>query len=58
MEAEIRMKMSYDSQAANLGEKPYINVLPNHPYEAYRRLDSDTVIQVKKTERIPLPQIR
>lgn len=52
------MKMSYDSRAISLGEKPYINVLPNHPFEAYRRLDQETVIQVKKTERVPLPQIR
>jgi hypothetical protein len=58
MDAEIRMKMSYDAQSANLNEKPFINVLPNHPYEAYRRLDSETVIQVKKTERVPVPQIR
>jgi hypothetical protein len=39
MSAEIKMKMYYTTQAAFLGEKPYVNVLPNHPYEAYKRLD-------------------
>ena len=39
MEAELRMKMQYDSPSVNLGEKPYINVLPNYPYEAYRNFD-------------------
>jgi hypothetical protein len=33
------MKMQYDSRSINQGEKPYINVLPNYPYEAYKRLD-------------------
>ena len=39
MEAELRMKMQYDSRAFESTEKPYINVLPNHPYEAYRKFD-------------------
>lgn len=58
MQAELRMKMQYDSRSINQGEKPYINVLPNCPYEAYKRLDQQTLAQVRKTERIPLPQIR
>lgn len=39
MQGEIKMKMQYDQDKANINEKRYINVLPNHPYECYRRLD-------------------
>lgn len=58
METELRMQMQYDSRALNQSEKPFINVLPNCPYEAYKRLDQETLTQVRKTEKIPLPQIR
>lgn len=50
--------MQYDASQVGIDQKRYINVLPNHPYEAYRRLDEETLMQVKKTERIPVPQLR
>ena len=49
MEAELRMKMQYDSAQLDVDQKRYINVLPNHPYEAYKRLDQETLAHVKKT---------
>jgi hypothetical protein len=33
------MKMQYDHAQLGPDQKRYINVLPNHPYDAYRRLD-------------------
>lgn len=52
------MKMQYDSRNTNTRERPYINVLPNYPYEAYKRFDPETLAQIRKTERVPLPQVR
>lgn len=49
MEGELRMQVQYDSRSVTHGEKPYINVLPNCPYEAYKRLDQETLAQVRKT---------
>ena len=41
--------MQYDSRLMNQEERPYINVLPNYPYEAYKRFDQDTLVNIKKT---------
>jgi hypothetical protein len=58
MEAELKLKMQYDSRMIVQAERPYINVLPNYPYEAYRRFDTHVLPQIRKTERVPLPQLR